>query len=73
MLANRLSESHRVLLLEAGGTPNAMLRIPLLTYILYGRSPIDWKFETVPQKASSFGLNNNVRTEGRFTIKQMHV
>jgi hypothetical protein len=50
-----------------------MLRIPLLTYILYGRSPIDWKFETVPQKASSFGLNNNVRTEGRFTIKQMHV
>ena len=60
VVAHRLSETHRVLLLEAGGTPNVLLRVPLFTYILYGRGPIDWKFETVPQKYAGFGLNNNV-------------
>jgi len=60
VVTNRLSESHRVLLLEAGGTPHPMLRIPLMTYFLHGIGAVDWKWRTVPQKAACFGLRNNV-------------
>ena len=59
-MANKLSESYKVLLLEAGGSPNFFLSVPVLTYLLHGEPPIDWKWTTVPQKKSSFGLNNNV-------------
>ena len=60
-MANKLSESYKVLLLEHGGNhPNFFLPVPCLTYFLHGEPPIDWKWTTVPQKKSSFGLNNNV-------------
>jgi choline dehydrogenase len=52
VLANRLSENprHRVLLLEAGGADrNPMIRVPLLTRILYTMPSLNWGYDTAPQ------------------------
>ncbi len=51
ILANRLSEQNRVLLLEAGGRAwNPMIRVPLMTRLLYQMPSINWGYDTVPQR-----------------------
>ncbi|KAG8194260.1 hypothetical protein JTE90_024588 [Oedothorax gibbosus] len=57
VLANRLSEdpSVRVLLLEAGGTPKLKSELPILAAQLQ-MTRNDWRYYTVPQKRSCFGL-----------------
>jgi hypothetical protein len=49
-----------VLLLEAGGNPNPISAIPLMAFLLYGKIPEDWKYQTVPQTYSALGLKGNV-------------
>ena len=46
ILANRLSRDHRVLLLEAGGHDwNPMIRVPLMTRLLYEMSSLNWGYD----------------------------
>ena len=57
VLANRLSADPaiRVLLLEAGGRDwNPLIRIPLMTRLLYRMTSINWGYDTEPQP----GLDN---------------
>lgn len=50
ILANRLSRNHRVLLLEAGGRDwNPMIRVPLMTRLLYEMPSLNWGYDTEPQ------------------------
>ncbi|XP_022667055.1 glucose dehydrogenase [FAD, quinone]-like isoform X1 [Varroa destructor] len=58
VVASRLSEdcSKTVLLLEAGGTENQLSDVPLIAATLQG-SALDWKYKTVPQTKSCFGLS----------------
>jgi len=64
VLANRLSETHNVLLLEAGGDSHLpLLNVPVLFFNNQNRFPHDWRYRTVPQKNSSFGLTGNVSLE----------
>lgn len=52
ILANRLSRNHRVLLLEAGGRDwNPMIRVPLMTRLLYEMRSLNWGYDTEPQSA----------------------
>ncbi len=50
ILANRLSRNYRVLLLEAGGRDwNPMIRVPLMTRLLYEMPSLNWGYDTEPQ------------------------
>ncbi|GIY53599.1 glucose dehydrogenase [Caerostris darwini] len=59
VVANRLSEdpSVRVLLLEAGGVPKLKSEVPILAAQLQ-MTRNDWRYLTVPQRYSCFGLVN---------------
>lgn len=59
VVASRLSEmrDQHVLLMEAGGTENLLSDIPLAAGNLQ-MSPIDWSYQTEPQKQACFGLVN---------------
>ncbi|XP_054709538.1 glucose dehydrogenase [FAD, quinone]-like [Uloborus diversus] len=59
VIANRLSEDPniKVLLLEAGGIPKLKSEVPILAAQLQ-MTRNDWKYKTVPQKYSCFGLIN---------------
>lgn len=59
VLANRLSEDPgiRVLILEAGGKENVVSDIPLAAAMIQ-QTPLDWSYQTEPQKAAGFGLIN---------------
>ncbi|GBN92093.1 Glucose dehydrogenase [FAD, quinone] [Araneus ventricosus] len=59
VVANRLSENPdiRVLLLEAGGAPKLKSEVPILAAQLQ-MTRNDWRYLTVPQKHSCFGLIN---------------
>lgn len=63
VLANRLSEDllSTVLVVEAGGSEdeNPTMHIPAIPASLQ-HTKQDWAFKTVPQKTSSFGLQENV-------------
>lgn len=61
VIANKLSQNFKVLLLEAGGEASPHTKLPIFAYIMFGKEPEDWKYVTVPQKYSSFGLENNVK------------
>lgn len=52
ILANRLSEQHSVLLLEAGGEPNPLVYVPGLASHLGNRPEVDWMHRTVAQRKS---------------------
>ncbi|XP_076334605.1 glucose dehydrogenase [FAD, quinone]-like isoform X2 [Tachypleus tridentatus] len=56
-LASRLSEEPNtsILLLEAGGLPDVLSSVPLLSAELQ-LTKYDWAFKTVPQEAACFGL-----------------
>ncbi|PSN57124.1 hypothetical protein C0J52_01340 [Blattella germanica] len=58
-LANRLTEvpDWRVLLLEAGGSENFLMDVPLLANYLQF-TPANWKYKTVPSDTSCLGLQN---------------
>ncbi|ODM92652.1 Glucose dehydrogenase [FAD, quinone], partial [Orchesella cincta] len=58
VVANRLSEKFRVLLLEAGGEPFPMQSIPVCAPLMLGNPTLDWNFYSVPQQYSCFSLNN---------------
>jgi choline dehydrogenase-like flavoprotein len=61
VLANRLSESYNVLLLEAGGdNHHPMVQIPVVFFNNQNRYHHDWQYRTIPQQNSSFGANGNV-------------
>ncbi|CAG7642663.1 unnamed protein product [Allacma fusca] len=59
VVANRLSENFRVLLLEAGGDPYPLSSVPGLSLFLLNHNEIDWMHKTVPQKNACLGLKNN--------------
>jgi len=61
VLANRLSESYNVLLLEAGGDfHHPLINVPVVFFNNQNRFPHDWRYRTVPQQNSSFASNGNV-------------
>jgi choline dehydrogenase len=61
VLANKLSESYNVLLLEAGGdNHHPMIKVPVVFFNNQNRFPHDWQYRTVPQQNSSFAANGNV-------------
>ncbi|ODN00432.1 Glucose dehydrogenase [FAD, quinone] [Orchesella cincta] len=55
-IANRLSKNNKVLLIEGGGNPVALHRIPGIAYEILNNPDVDWMYETIPQKAAAFGL-----------------
>ncbi|RWS02952.1 glucose dehydrogenase (acceptor)-like protein 3, partial [Dinothrombium tinctorium] len=59
VMASRLSENPqwKVLLLEAGGSENILTDIPLSAANLQ-MTPLDWAYQTEPQKAACYGLKN---------------
>ena len=61
VMANRLSESFKVLLLEAGGEPNPLHSIPAMTAPMLGKRHVDWQYLTEPQKYSCFAMKQQVR------------
>jgi len=61
VVANRLSEKFRVLLLEAGGEPFPLQSVPAVAPVMLGNPTLDWNFYTVPQRYSCFALNNQVK------------
>jgi len=42
LLANRLSENHKVLLLEAGGDPHPLQSIPGMAFFMLNFKETDW-------------------------------
>ncbi|GFT56006.1 glucose dehydrogenase, partial [Nephila pilipes] len=61
VVAARLSENPhvKVLLLEAGGVPKLKSEVPILAAQLQ-MTRNDWRYLTVPQRRSCFGLVNRV-------------
>ncbi|CAG7833011.1 unnamed protein product [Allacma fusca] len=57
VVANRLSENYKVLLLEAGGEPNPLHRIPLLAMFLLQKPYADWGYYTEPQENACLAMN----------------
>lgn len=57
VIASRLSQNPKIkiLLLEAGGSESLVSDIPQTAFMLQG-TPLDWQYETVPQKHSCRGL-----------------
>lgn len=49
----------RILVIEAGNSGGALFNIPILQPLIQ-RSSYDWRYETVPQQNSCFGLKNNI-------------
>ena len=60
VVANRLSEDYKVLVLEAGGEANPLHSIPTLALLLLNICHVDWQFYTTPQKNSCLAMNNQV-------------
>ncbi|ODN00972.1 Glucose dehydrogenase [FAD, quinone] [Orchesella cincta] len=59
-LANKLSETFKVLLLESGSAPSPLHLVPTYSFIQFNDRAIDWAYQTVSQKAACLGMNNNV-------------
>ncbi|CAG7827384.1 unnamed protein product [Allacma fusca] len=60
VVANRLSRNNKILLIEAGGDPIYLHRIPGLAPNLLHRPQVDWMHKTVPQKKSLQGHTDNI-------------
>lgn len=60
VVANRLSQRYRVLLLEAGGDPNPVQFIPTFAQFLWRYPEVDYAYKSVPQKYASQNANNRV-------------
>ncbi|CAG7834533.1 unnamed protein product, partial [Allacma fusca] len=58
VVANRLSEHHNVLLLEAGGHPMPLSYVPVLAINLLNYPEIDWMHLTVPQTGACLAAKN---------------
>lgn len=59
-VAARLSENPnwKILLLEAGGSENFLMDIPMMVHFLQGYD-INWKYKTEPSKTSCLGMKGN--------------
>ncbi|CAG7722954.1 unnamed protein product [Allacma fusca] len=57
VVANRLSENFKVLLLEAGGEPNPLQSIPYLSPALLGLPHTDWEYLANPQVNACLAMN----------------
>lgn len=57
VVAARLSEYHKVLLLEAGGTPPPAVAVPYLRDRVYQPPSINNIFESVPQTNASWSTD----------------
>ena len=68
VVANRLSESYRVLLLEAGGEPNPLMSVPAMGGLFLDHPSVDWRFLTTPQAHSCLSLKNKVLPETKFVV-----
>ncbi|CAG7837943.1 unnamed protein product [Allacma fusca] len=60
VVVNRLSRNNKVLLIEAGGDPIYLHRIPGIAPNLLHRPQVDWMHKTVPQKNALLGHVDNV-------------
>ena len=60
VVANRLSEHFRVLLIEAGGSPFPLSMITPLAPQFLNLPDVDWADKSVPQKNACHALENNV-------------
>lgn len=60
-LAARLSENPnwKVLLLEAGGSENFVMDIPMMVHFLQGYNNINWGYKTEPSNTSCLAMNGN--------------
>jgi choline dehydrogenase len=58
VVASRLSDEYKVLLLEAGGEPTPLSAVPALSLLILNYPHIDWRFFTTPQENACFAMNN---------------
>jgi len=56
VIANRLSKHYSVLLLEAGGDPIPLTKIPTLFTTIQSSDHLNYKYYTVPQKDTCLSL-----------------
>lgn len=71
VIASRLSENrtYSVLLIEAGGYPSPLVKIPLISGI-FPSTPFAWNYQTEPQK---FGLSASInRVKFVFSLIMLH-
>ncbi|CAG7672760.1 unnamed protein product, partial [Allacma fusca] len=61
IVAYRLSEDFKVLLLEAGGDPNPLQSIPGIAGVFLNSPQLDWRYLTTSQKHSCLSLKDQVR------------
>lgn len=64
VVANRLSENFKVLLLEAGGEPYYGTYTPANALFMLTQPEVQWNFQTVPQGKACLAMNNHVSVYG---------
>lgn len=60
VLASKLSENYRVLLLEAGGDPHPISYVPAFGHSLYNKPQVDWQYRSLPLNGSGLGTTSSV-------------
>lgn len=62
VLANRLTKTgnYSVLLLEAGGNPNPMQKVPIYFTVMFHTAQVDDDYYTVPQNNACLALKDKV-------------
>lgn len=61
VLASKLSENYRVLLLEAGGDPHPLSYVPAFGPSLYSKPQVDWEYKTLPLNKAGYRSTSGVR------------
>lgn len=70
LVANRLAEHYKVLLLEAGGTPSPFQTIPALALKFLNHPQTDWGTKTIPQRKACLNSINQVGFKKNLKIKE---